>query len=412
MSTFAPFAKPMYVMLKPVGSKCNLDCEYCYYLEKANLFPKKNNQVMSEELLERFTKQYIESQTQPQVMFTWHGGETLMRPLSFYRKAVELQKKYAGGRQIDNSIQTNGTLLTDEWCIFFKENNFLVGISIDGPQEFHDEYRRDKMGRPSFRRVMRGIELLKKHGVEFNCLAVVNDYNVDYPLEFYRFFKEIDCRYLQFTPIVERIRKNNNSSLKLATAADEEEDVELAPFTVPADKWGKFLCDLFDEWIKEDVGRIFIQIFDSTLANWVGEQPGVCTMAKTCGHAGAMEFNGDVYSCDHFVFPEYRLGNIYDKPLASLMYSEQQLSFGNNKFDTLPRQCRECDMLFTCYGECPKNRFIRDKYGNKGLNYLCSGYYRYYSHVAPYMDFMKQELLAGRPPANVMEWARTRQASR
>lgn len=412
MSTFAPFAKPMYVMLKPVGSKCNLDCEYCYYLEKANLFPKKNNQVMSEELLERFTKQYIESQTQPQVMFTWHGGETLMRPLSFYRKAVELQKKYAGGRQIDNSIQTNGTLLNDEWCAFFKENNFLVGISIDGPQEFHDEYRRDKMGRPSFKRVMRGIELLKKHGVEFNCLAVVNDYNVDYPLEFYRFFKEINCRYVQFTPIVERIRKNNNSSLKLATAADEEEDVELAPFTVPAEKWGKFLCDLFDEWIKEDVGKTYIQIFDSTLANWVGEQPGVCTMAKTCGHAGAMEFNGDVYSCDHFVFPEYRLGNIYDKPLASLMYSEQQLSFGNDKFDTLPRQCRECDMLFTCYGECPKNRFIRDKYGNKGLNYLCSGYYRYYNHVAPYMDFMKQELLAGRPPANVMEWARFRQASR
>jgi uncharacterized protein len=334
-----------------------------------------------------------------------------MRPLSFYRKAVELQKKYAGGRQIDNSIQTNGTLLNDDWCRFFKENNFLVGISIDGPQEFHDEYRRDKMGRPSFVRVMRGIELLKKHGVEFNCLAVVNDYNVDYPLEFYRFFKEIDCRYIQFTPIVERIRRNNDSPLKLATATDEEEDVVLAPFTVPADKWGRFLCDLFDEWIKEDVGRIFIQIFDATLANWVGEQPGVCTMARTCGHAGAMEFNGDVYSCDHFVFPEYRLGNIYDKPLATLIYSEQQLTFGNNKFDTLPQQCRECDMLFTCYGECPKNRFIRDKYGNKGLNYLCSGYYRYYSHVAPYMEFMKQELLAGRPPANVMEWARIRRTS-
>jgi len=408
MSTFAPFAKPMYVMLKPVGSKCNLNCDYCYYLEKANLFPKNNNQVMSEELLERFTKQYIESQTQPQVMFTWHGGETLMRPLSFYRKAVELQRKYAGGRQIDNSIQTNGTLLTDEWCAFFKEHNFLVGISIDGPQEFHDEYRRDKMGRPSFRRVMRGIDLLKKHGVEFNCLAVVNDYNVDYPLEFYRFFKDIDCRYIQFTPIVERIRKTD-SPLKLATATDEEEDVELAPFSVPADKWGKFLCDLFDEWMKEDVGKFFIQIFDATLANWVGEQPGICTMARTCGHAGAMEFNGDLYSCDHFVYPEYRLGNIYSTPLASLMYSDRQLAFGNDKFDRLPQQCRECDMLFTCFGECPKNRFIRDKYGNKGLNYLCSGYYRYYSHVAPYMDFMKQELLAKRPPANVMKWARNRQ---
>lgn len=404
MSTYAPFAKPMYVMLKPVGSKCNLNCDYCYYLEKSDLYPNRN-QVMSEELLERFTQQYIESQTMPQVMFTWHGGETLMRPLSFYKKAVELQKKYAQGRQIANSIQTNGTLLNDEWCKFFKENNFLVGISIDGPQEFHDEYRRDKMGRPSFHRVMKGIELLKKYDVEFNCMAVVNDYNVDYPLEFYHFFKEIGCQYIQFTPIVERIRKNK-SPLKLATAREKEEEVELAPFTVPADKWGTFLCKLFDEWVKEDVGKIFIQIFDSTLANWVGEQPGVCTMAKTCGHAGVMEFNGDVYSCDHFVFPEYKLGNIYEKPLASMMYSEEQLTFGNDKFDKLPQQCRECEFLFACYGGCPKDRFIRDKYGNKGLNYLCSGFYKYFSHVVPYMDFMKQELQAQRPPANVMNWVR------
>lgn len=404
MSTFAPFAKPMYVMLKPVGSKCNLDCDYCYYLEKENLYVKKNP-VMSEELLERFIKQYIESQTMPEIMFTWHGGETLMRPLSFYKRAVELQKQYAGGRHIDNSIQTNGTLLNDEWCKFFKENNFLVGISIDGPQEFHDEYRRDKMGRPSFHRVMKGIELLKKHEVEFNCMAVVNDYNVDYPIEFYNFFKEIGCQYIQFTPIVERIRKNN-SLLKLATAKESEEDVELAPYTVPADKWGSFLCAIFDEWVKQDVGKIFIQIFDSTLANWVGEQPSVCTMAKTCGHAGAMEFNGDVYSCDHFVFPEYRLGNINNQTLTSMMYSEEQLKFGNDKFDTLPKQCRECDFLFACYGECPKNRFIKDKYGNDGLNYLCEGYYKFFSHVAPYMDFMKKELLAERPPANVMEWAK------
>ena len=405
MSTYAPFAKPMYVMLKPVGSKCNLDCDYCYYLEKERLYSKKN-QVMSDELLERFIQQYIESQTMPQVMFTWHGGETLMRPLSFYKRAVELQKKYARGRQIDNSIQTNGTLLNDDWCAFFKENNFLVGISIDGPKEFHDEYRRDKMGRPSFHRVMKGIELLKKHEVEFNCMAVVNDYNVDYPLEFYRFFKEIGCKYVQFTPIVERIRKAP-SLLKLATARESFNDVELAPYTVPAEKWGKFLCAVFDEWVKQDVGKIYIQIFDSTLANWVGEQPGVCTMAKTCGHAGAMEFNGDVYSCDHFVFPEYRLGNIYSKTLTSMMYSQEQLKFGNDKFDTLPKQCRECPVLFACYGECPKNRFIKDKYGNEGLNYLCAGYYQFFTHVMPYMDFMKKELLAKRPPANVMEWVRS-----
>ncbi len=404
MSTYAPFAKPLYVMLKPVGSKCNLDCDYCYYLEKTGLYPNKP-QVMSEELLERFIQQYIESQTQREVMFTWHGGETLMRPLSFYRKAVELQKKYARGRQIDNSIQTNGTLLNDDWCIFFKENNFLVGISIDGPQTFHDEYRRDKMGRPSFHRVMKGIELLQKYDVEFNCMAVVNDYNADYPLEFYQFFKEIGCQYLQFTPIVERLRKSK-SPLKLATAQEDDNEAEMAPYSVTADKWGNFLCSIFDEWIKEDVGKIFIQLFDSTLANWVGEQPGVCTMAKTCGHAGVMEFNGDVYACDHYVFPEYRLGNIYSKTLTSMMYSDEQQNFGKDKFDKLPQQCLECDMLFACYGECPKNRFIKDKYGNSGLNFLCDGYYHFFHHVAPYMDYMKQELLARRPPANVMKWVR------
>lgn len=407
MSTFAPFARPLYVMLKPVGSKCNLNCDYCYYLEKENLYNNRN-QVMSENLLERFIKQYIDSQTMPDIMFTWHGGETLMRPISFYKKAIELQKKYANGRNIDNSIQTNGTLLNDDWCKFFKENNFLVGISIDGPKDFHDEYRRDKMGRPSFHRVMKGIELLKKHGVEFNCMAVVNDYNVDYPLEFYNFFKDIDCKYIQFTPIVERLRiqepTENISLLKLATAKEDDHEAELAPFTVNADKWGDFLCSIFDEWVKEDVGKIFVQIFDSTLANWVGENPGVCTMAKTCGHAGVMEFNGDVYSCDHFVFPEYKLGNIYDDTLTSMMYSNKQQTFGNDKFDKLPQQCRECDVLFACYGECPKNRFIKDKYGNKGLNYLCKGYYKFFKHVMPYMDYMKSELLAQRPPANIMTW--------
>lgn len=403
MSTIAPFAKPLYVMLKPVGSLCNLACDYCYYLEKENFYTENKNHVMSDELLEHFVKEYIESQTMSQVMFTWHGGETLMRPLSFYRKAIELQKRYARGRQIDNSIQTNGILLTDEWCRFFKENNFLVGISIDGSKEFHDEYRRDKMNRPSFAKVMRGFELLKKHDVDFNCMAVVNDYNVDYPLEFYDFFKEIECDFIQFTPIVERIKKNE-SKLKLATVEDSDEDVKIASFSVNPEKWGKFLCAVFDEWVKTDVGRIFVQIFDATLANWVGEKSGVCTMAKTCGHAGVMEFNGDLYSCDHFVFPEYRLGNIYSKSLVSMMYSDEQLKFGNDKYNTLPQQCRECDMLFVCYGECPKNRFAKDRYGNKGLNYLCEGYYVFFQHVAPYMDFMKQELLAGGAPANVMEW--------
>ena len=407
MSTFAPFAKPLYVMLKPIGSVCNLDCDYCYYLEKANLYEAQKRHQLSDELLEKFIQQYIESQTMQQILFTWHGGETLMRPLSFYKKAVELQKKYAAGRQIDNTIQTNGTLLNDEWCQFFKENNFLVGISIDGPQDFHDEYRRDRAGRPSFHNVMKGLRLLQKHGVEHNIMAVVNDYNVDYPLEFYKFFKEIGAQYIQFAPIVERLMKNDGP-LKLATAKESPENVDLAHFSVSPAKWGDFLIALFDEWIKEDVGNIFIQIFDATLANCVGQQPGVCTMAKTCGHAGVMEFNGDVYSCDHYVFPEYWLGNINTSSLTSMMYSEKQLKFGTDKFDKLPQQCMECDYLFACYGECPKNRFVNDKYGNPGLNYLCEGFYKFFDHVAPYMDFMKNELMNQRPPANVMEWAKNR----
>jgi uncharacterized protein len=408
-NTFAPFAKPMYVMLKPVGSACNLNCTYCYYLEKEHLYTTAQGQMMSEILLEKFTEEYLNSQTQPEVLFTWHGGEALLRPISFYKKALELQKKYGNGRQIDNVLQTNGTMLTDAWCEFFKENNFLIGISIDGPQDFHDEYRRNKGGLPTFVKVMKGINLLKKHGVEFNAMAVVNEYNADYPVEFYKFFKEIDIKYIQFAPIVERINVQGNG-LKLTHPGEKE--AELAEFSVSPLQWGKFLCGLFDEWIKEDVGTFYIQMFDSTLANWVGEQPGVCTLAKHCGHAGVMEFNGDVYSCDHYVFPEYKLGNINTDSLSSMMYSEKQLKFGTDKRDKLPRQCMECEFLFACNGECPKNRFAFTKDGEPGLNYLCAGWKMFYSHVAPYMDFMKKELLNERPPANVMEWAKTYKRSK
>lgn len=405
-ATFAPFAKPLYVMLKPVSSVCNLSCKYCYYLEKTNLYKDDaaSRYIMSDELLEKFTEQYINSQTQPQVLFTWHGGETLMRPLSFYKKALEFQKKYANGRTIDNCIQTNGTLLNDEWCKFFKENNWLVGVSIDGPQEFHDEYRRNKQGKPSFSKVMKGIQLLKKHEVEWNAMAVVNDYNADYPVEFYNFFKELGCKYIQFAPIVERILPHDDGR-HLASLADQNTG-ELAEYTVSPEQWGSFLCKLFDEWVKEDVGEYYIQIFDSTLANWVGEQPGVCSMAKTCGHAGVMEYNGDVYACDHFVFPEYKLGNIHTKTLVEMMYSKEQQAFGAAKQKTLPKQCKECQYLFACNGDCPKNRFAVADDGEPGLNYLCKGYYQFFDHVAPYMDFMKKELMNERPPANVMQWAK------
>ena len=396
-----PFAKPLYVMLKPAGAHCNLACKYCYYLEKDNLYDKSHRHIMSDEMLEQFTREYIEAQTMPQVLFTWHGGEPLMRSIDFYKKALTLQKKYARGRRIDNVIQTNGTMLTDEWCEFFAQNNWLVGISIDGPQEYHDHYRLTTTGNPSWQKVMHGIELLKKHHVEWNAMAVVNAYNADHPLEFYHFFKDNGCQYLQFTPIVERLTKHQDGRT-LASLADDKE-IPLADFSVTPELWGNFLCAIFDEWVRNDVGKMFVEIFDCTLANWMGVLPGICAYSKNCGHAGVMEHNGDVYSCDHFVFPEYKLGNIRDHTLIEMLYGDKQHAFSRLKHTSLPRQCKECDMEFACHGECPKNRFEKDKYGEPGLNYLCKGYNQYYSHVAPYMDFMKRELQAQRPPANIME---------
>ena len=396
-----PFAKPLYVMLKPAGAHCNLACKYCYYLEKNKLYPTAQRHLMSDEMLEQFTREYIEAQTMNQVLFTWHGGEPLLRSIDFYRKALSLQQKYAGGRRIDNVIQTNGTLLTDEWCEFFAQNHWLVGISIDGPQPDHDHYRLTAAGKPSWKKVMQGIKLLKKHGVEWNAMAVVNAYNVNHPLEFYRFFKENGCQFLQFTPIVERQTRHEDGRT-LASLADKDE-ISLSEASVAPEQWGYFLCAIFDEWVRKDVGKIFVEIFDCTLANWMGISPGICAYSKECGHAGVMEHNGDVYSCDHFVFPEYKLGNIRDHSLIDMLYGEQQQEFSRLKHSSLPRQCKECDMEFACHGECPKNRFMKDKYGDSGLNYLCPGYYHYYQHVAPYMDYMKQELMAQRPPSNIMK---------
>ncbi|WOF89435.1 anaerobic sulfatase-maturation protein [Segatella copri] len=396
-----PFAKPLYVMLKPAGAHCNLACKYCYYLEKNKLYPTAQRHLMSDEILEQFTREYIEAQTMNQVLFTWHGGEPLLRSIDFYRKALSLQQKYAGGRHIDNVIQTNGTLLTDEWCEFFAQNHWLVGISIDGPQPYHDHYRLTAAGKPSWKKVMQGIKLLKKHGVEWNAMAVVNAYNVNHPLEFYRFFKENGCQFLQFTPIVERLTRHEDGRT-LASLADKDE-ISLSEASVAPEQWGYFLCAIFDEWVRKDVGKIFVEIFDCTLANWMGISPGICAYSKECGHAGVMEHNGDVYSCDHFVFPEYKLGNIRDHSLIDMLYGEQQQEFSRLKHSSLPRQCKECDMEFACHGECPKNRFMKDKYGDSGLNYLCPGYYHYYQHVAPYMDYMKQELMSQRPPSNIMK---------
>ncbi|MBO5135178.1 MAG: anaerobic sulfatase-maturation protein [Bacteroidaceae bacterium] len=397
-----PFAKPVYVMAKPAGSLCNLACKYCYYTEKSHLYKNISRHVLSDEVLEEFTKQYIEMQTSPSILFTWHGGEPLMRPLKFYQKALELQKKYAGGRAIDNAIQTNGTLITEEWARFFKENNFLVGVSIDGPQEFHDEYRKSRTGRPSFRQVMQGIDILNHYGVEWNAMAVVNDFIAEYPLDFYHFFKEIGCHYIQFTPVVERHYRHPDG--RILASPIEGATAEPTDFSVTPKQWGNFLCTLFDEWVRNDVGEYFIQIFDATLAGWMGVMPSVCSMAETCGHATAMEFNGDLYACDHFVFPEFKLGNILQEPLVSMVYSERLSQFGANKRNLLTRQCKECEYLFACNGECPRNRFAQSVYGEAGHNYLCKGYHHYFQHVAPFMDFMKYQLQHQAAPANVMQW--------
>lgn len=404
MNPQMPFARPLYVMAKPVSSVCNLNCRYCYYLEKSNLYKDENPQrrfTMTDEMLEHYIKSYLEAQTMPQALFTWHGGEPLMRPLKFYERVLELQRKYGAGMMIDNSIQTNGTLLTDEWCRFFRDNGWLVGVSIDGPQEFHDEYRRTRLGGPSFQKVMHGINLLNKHGVEWNAMAVVNDFNADYPLDFYHFFKDIQCRYIQFTPIVERIIAHRDGR-HLASPMNNGDGVRLADFSVDPDQWGEFLCTIFDEWVRTDVGTYFIQLFDATLANWVGHEPGVCTMGRSCGHAAVMEYNGDIYSCDHFVFPEYKLGNIRERSIVEMISSERQAAFGRAKRDSLPGQCRRCRFTDICNGECPKNRFAVTADGEPGLNYLCRGYHRFFTHVTPYMEFMKAELEAGRAPANVM----------
>ncbi len=396
VNTIAPFARPMYLMAKAIGWRCNLACQYCYYLEKSYLYTQRGHSVMSDETLETFIRSYIEAQTSPDVLFTWHGGEPTLRPLAFYRRAMELQQKYAGGRTIENCIQTNGTLLNDEWCHFLRENNWLVGISIDGTADMHNAYRHTANGKDTHHLVLKGIRLLNKHKVEWNAMAVVNALNANHPKEFYNYFKEeLECQYLQFSPVVERLLPNKH-------LANVQEDAPLAPFSITPKQWGSFLCGVFDEWVRQDVGKVFVQIFDATLANWVGAEPGLCTMARTCGHAAVVEHNGDLYSCDHYVFAPYKLGNIHTKSIAEMMYSAKQQKFGQDKFDTLTQQCRRCSYLFACHGECPRNRFATSSDGESGHNYLCHGYFRFFHHVAPYMDFMKRELLAGRPPANVM----------
>lgn len=397
------------VMLKPAGPLCNLNCAYCYYLEKSKLYSNLRQMRMSEELLENFTKQFIEAHQVPVVSFTWQGGEPTLMGLDFFRKAIEYQKKYAGGKQIENAFQTNGTRLNDDWCKFFSDNNILVGISIDGEEHTHNRYRTTFTGSPTFRRVMKGIELLHKNRVEFNTLSVVTDYSSKFASETYRFLKKIGSGFMQFLPVVERVSDDSGETLRLVDPAYPKR-AKVTEWSVKPKDFGEFLITIFDEWVRTDVARYYVQIFDATLANYVGENPGLCVFNDTCGDALVMEHNGDLFSCDHFVYPEYFLGNITQTPLIDLVKSQQQFDFGINKRNKLPRYCLKCDVRFACHGECPKHRILDSPDGEPGLNYLCEGYKMFYHHVGPYMEFMAKELQNKRAPANVMTWIKNRES--
>ena len=398
-----------HVMLKPAGSSCNLNCTYCYYLEKSKLYPAVREQRMSYELLEDFTRQFIEVHQVPVVTFTWQGGEPTLMGLGFFRKAIELQKKYSGDKKIENAFQTNGTKLSDDWCKFFTDNNILVGISIDGAEHNHDHFRKTFSGRPTFKMVMKGIELLHKHRVEFNTLSTVNEYNVHFASETYRFLKQIGSGFIQFLPVVEYNAENRPEQELQLIAPTHSENVRFTDWSVGAVDFGKFLMKIFDEWVRNDVARYYVQIFDATLANYVGENPGLCVFNDTCGDALIMEYNGDLYSCDHFVYPEYFLGNIIETSLINLVRSQKQFDFGIDKRNKLPGYCLRCTVRYACHGECPKHRFLKTPDGKPGLNYLCEGYKLFFTHVEPYMDFMAKELKNKRPPANVMNWIRNKE---
>ncbi len=397
---------PFSLMAKPIGSVCNLNCTYCYYLEKEKLYPRDPHQwVMSEKILETYIAQTIYSAQDPVVLFAWHGGEPIMSGMDFFRKVIQLQKKHGGGRVIENSLQTNGTTLTDEWCSFFTDHKFLIGLSIDGPEHCHDHYRVYRNGKGSFTQCMNGLELLVKHKTEFNTLSVVNDYNSKYPEDVYRFLKNIGSRYMQFLPVVEWIDPAAKPGELRIQPATSGKNAKVTDWTVDPIDYGNFLIRIFDEWVRQDVGDYFVITFDCVLENWMRVPPSVCVSAKICGHAGVMEYNGDVFACDHFVFPEYKLGNINEKSLQTLMNAPFQQRFGQNKRDKLPAYCMKCEFLDLCNGECPKNRIVKTPDGEPGLNYLCPGFKMFYKHSEPYFDFMANELQHKRLPANVKKWA-------
>ncbi|MFH1498004.1 MAG: anaerobic sulfatase maturase [Verrucomicrobiota bacterium] len=422
---------PFHLMIKPAGPACNLDCTYCFYLEKERLYDPGARFRMTDETLETLVRDYLAANPgDAPVVFGWQGGEPTLMGVDFFRRAVSLQKRYGAGRVIENAFQTNGTRIDDTWAAFLKENDFLVGVSIDGPRALHDKYRVDKGGKPTWHAVMRGIETLKRHRVDFNTLTCVNRETAQKPLEIYRFLRGIGSTFLQFIPIVERLPDARARELRLAlatpppqtdchllsdkpagtaavgTAGDLDarptDAPRMTPWSVRPGDYGRFLTTIFDRWVRRDVGRIHIQLFDVALGKWLGLPGGICVHAETCGRALAMEHNGDVYSCDHYVYPDHRLGNLHESPLASLVDSERQRAFGLAKLDTLPRRCLDCPMHFACAGGCPKHRFDHTEDGEPGLNHLCRDYLAFFAHVDRPMRMMAQLYRAGRAPAEIM----------
>jgi len=383
----------MHVMVKPAGALCNLDCTYCYYLSKEELLGKPEQWRITDEVLETFIRQYFEGQNHREVVFSWQGGEPTLLGVDFFRRVVELQNKYRPPHvRCENDLQTNGTLLDDAWCEFLREHNFLVGLSIDGPKRLHDAHRRENSGRGSFDRVIQGARLLRKHRVNFATLSCVNRLTAKHPLEVYRFLRdEIGSRRMQFIPVVEPVGFRQTAPqywsgqllprLGSAEARPGNPGSVVEVWSVDPEEWGGFLCRIFDEWYRKDLGGIYVNYFDAAVETWMGRISPLCSQAPLCGKGLALERDGSLYACDHYVYPEYRLGSILETPLAEMAFSGRQERFGRGKEAGLPGRCRSCPFLFTCFGECPKNRFIGTPEGEPGLNYLCAGWRKFFAHI-------------------------------
>ncbi|MGZ8443315.1 MAG: anaerobic sulfatase maturase [Candidatus Binatia bacterium] len=389
-------AREFQIMVKTVGAICNLDCHYCYYLEKEDLYPKGSNFRLDDKTLETYIEQHIKATPGETVSFSWHGGEPTLLGVEFFRKAVDLQKKYLpSNKKIINGIQTNGTTIDDEWCEFLAQENFYIGLSLDGPRELHDHYRVTKGQKTTHKQVVQAFHMLRKAKVHVDLLCVVHDVNVKHPTQVYRYFKEIGGQYLQFLPLVEKTGDPNNPVHKRS---------------VPSAAYGKFLSTIFDEWMRNDIGKVFIQLFDESVRPFLGMEHALCIYRETCGDVPVVEHNGDFYSCDHYVLPEYKIGNIHERPLAEMVDDEKQREFGQKKWTSLPKYCRDCEVLAMCNGGCPKDRIIKTPDGEAGLNYLCAGLKGFFTHSKPYFQRFAELVEAGEPIEKLMSIVRAADA--